>query len=63
MDKVIVGIIVGLSAFIMIRRFMKKLKPGDSGGCGGCCGCDNQTKGACGFPEKMILPDSRKPQD
>ncbi len=38
MDRVLVGIIVAAAAVVMIRRFLKKLKPAENGGCPGGCG-------------------------
>lgn len=52
MDQIFVGLIVAAAAFIMIKRFMKKLKPAANGGCGDCCSCGANKQKNCGLPEK-----------
>ncbi len=57
MDTLIVGLIVAVAAVLMIRRLMKKLKPGASCGCGGCAGCDTPPQGGCGIRDNMNVQD------
>jgi hypothetical protein len=52
MDGIFVGLIVGAAAIIMIRRFLKKLKPSENGGCGDCCSCGANKQMNCSLLEK-----------
>lgn len=57
METLIVVLIVTAAAVLMIRRFMKKLKPGSSCGCDGCAGCETPPQGGCGIQDKINVQD------
>ncbi|GEM_PF-6433744 len=57
METLIVVLIVTGAAVLMIRRFMKKLKPGASCGCDGCAGCETPPQGGCGIQDKINVQD------